>query len=272
MKTRPRRQPRNRRRQGIRVHLTERDELLLHALARFRLARTSDLLDYAFAGVRRDTGIARLRRLFDTKHLAVLPPRQGAENVYRLGPAGCRFLREQGVEMGRVPRGGLEHHLGVVGAWIALAGIQEMGLERCLPDWELREHFTVPDLPVIPDLFALVRFGESVYALAVEVDRGTENVSVLGRKLEVYRSRWGRPPGLFGYERFGIVVVSYGPARRSGLSATIKKAWVVPCVLWEGGESPRAVLLKLFEEMAGPLMGSPYLKGSLAATMGRSDG
>jgi len=272
MKTRPRRQPRHRRRNGVRVHLTERDESLLLALARFRLARTSDLLDYAFQGVRRDTATVRLRRLFDTKHLAVLPPRQGTENVYRLGPAGSRFLRELGVEVGRVPRGGFDHHLGIVATWTALAGIADMGLERCLPDWELREQFTAPDLPVIPDLFALVRYGESVHTVAVEVDRGTENVSVLGRKLEAYRSLWGGAPGLFGYERFGIVVASLAPTRRASFPTTLKKAWVVPCVLWEGGESPRPVLLKLFEEMAGPLMDSPCLKGSLAAVGGGSDG
>lgn len=254
------------------VHLTERDESLLHALARFRLARTSALLGYAFPGVRRDTGITRLRRLYDGKYLAVLPPRQGAENIYRLGPTGSRFLREYGVVVGRVPRGGLEHHLGIVEAWVALAGIEDMHLERCLPDWELREQFTARELPVVPDLFALVRSGEPVFAVAVEVDRGTENVAVLGRKLNAYRSLWGRPPGLFGYQRFGIVVVSRWPLRRSALTATVKKAWVVPCVLWEGGGSPRTVLLKLFEEMAGPLTGSPYLKGSPVAAGGESDG
>ena len=257
-----RRQPRHRRRNGVLVQLTERDGSVLHALARFRLARTSDLLAYAFAGVRPDTAAARLRRLFDARHLAVLPPRQGCENVYRLGPAGSRFLAGQGVHVGRVPRGGHDHHLAIVQTWVALATTSGMDLERCLPDWELREQFTAFELTAIPDLFALVRVGASVYPIAVEVDCGTESLAVLGRKLETYRSLWGRPPGLFGYEQFVIAAVSYAPVRRPALIAALKKAWVVPHVLWGCSESPSFALGRLFEELRPPLGASPYRKGS----------
>jgi hypothetical protein len=69
MSSPPRRQLRHRRRRGVAVVLTERDEEVLNALARFRLARTSDLMAYAFAGVRRDTAAVRLRRLFDARYL-----------------------------------------------------------------------------------------------------------------------------------------------------------------------------------------------------------
>jgi hypothetical protein len=68
------RQPRHRRRRGVAVQLTERDETVLHALARFRLARTSDLCGYAFAGVRKDTVAVRLRRLFDSSRLLKKSP------------------------------------------------------------------------------------------------------------------------------------------------------------------------------------------------------
>lgn len=257
-----RRQPRDRRRQGLFVQLTERDESVLHALARFRLARTSDLLAYAFVGVRSDTAAARLRRLFDGKYLAVLPPRQGFENVYRLGPAGSRYLAGQGAQVGRVPRGGVDHHLAIVQTWVALTAVEGMDLERCLPDWELREQFTASELTAIPDLFALVRAGPTVYPIAVEVDCGTESLAVLGRKLETYRSLWGRPPGLFGYEQFGIGAVSFAPVRRPALVAALKKAWVVPHVLWECRESPSSALGRLFEELRPLLSASPYRKGS----------
>jgi protein involved in plasmid replication-relaxation len=257
-----RRQLRHRRRKGVRVQLAERDETVLHALARFRLARTSDLVRYAFAGVRADTAAARLRRLFDAKYLAVLPPRQGFENVYRLGPAGSRYLAGQGAQVGRVPRGGVDHHLAIVQTWVALTAVEGIGLERCLPDWELREQFTAYELTAIPDLFALIRVGASVYPIAVEVDCGTESLAVLGRKLETYRSLWGRPPGLFGYEQFGIAAVSFSPVRRPALVAALKKAWVVPHVLWECRERARSALGRLFEELRPPLSASPYRKGS----------
>jgi hypothetical protein len=104
--------------------------------------------------------------------------------------------------------------------------------------------------------------GEDLHAIAVEVDFGTESQAVLHRKLEVYRSLWGRAPGLFGWERFGIAVACYAPSRRSALTSALKKAWVVPHVLWESRESPSSALRKLFEGLKPPLSDSPCLKGS----------
>lgn len=257
-----RRQPRHRRRSGVAVHLTERDEVVLQALARFRLARTSDLLAYAFAGVRPDTAAVRLRRLFDARYLAVLPPRLGAENVYRLGPAATRHLSADGVGLGRIPRGGHEHHLAIVRTWVALSAIEDLQLERCLPDWEIRERFPAGELHVVPDLFMLVRSGPERYAVAVEVDLGTESQAVHDRKLGVYRSLWGSAPGLFGWEHFGIAVVACAGSRRARVNSALKKAWVVPHVLWTDSEGPSAVLHKLFEELGTPLGASPYRKGS----------
>lgn len=251
------RQPRHRRRRGVAVQLTDRDEAVLLALARFRLARTSDLVTYAFAGVRQDTAGVRLRRLFDARHLAVLPPRPGAENVYRLGPAGRQHLASHGVQGGQVPRGGLEHHLSVVQTWVSMAGLAGLELERCLPDWEIREQFTPAELRVIPDLFALVRVEGELHAAAVEVDCGTESPSVLGRKLEAYRSLWGQPPGLFGFDRFGVAVACCDSRRRASVASAIKKAWVVPHVFWVVPEGPSSALHKLFEELSTPLSSTP---------------
>ena len=255
------RQPRHRRRRGVAVQLTERDETVLHALARFRLARTSDLVRYAFARVRQDTAAVRLRRLFDSRHLAILPPERGAENVYRIGPAGKQHLAGLGVEVGRVPRGGLQHQLAIVRTWVAISALKDIQLERCLPDWELREQFAVTELPIVPDLFMLIRVGKDLHVVAVEVDCGTESQAVLHRKLDVYRSLWGRAPGLFGWERFGIAVACYAPSRRAAVSSALKKAWVVPHVLWVAPEDPSSALHKLFEELKPPLGPSPCRKG-----------
>lgn len=267
-----RRQPRHRRRKGVSVQLTERDETVLHALARFRLARTSDLVRYAFAGVRPDTAATRLRKLFDSRHLATLPPERGAENVYRLGPAGTHHLAGSGVKVGRVPRGGLDHHLAVIQTWVAVSALEEIELERCLPDWELRQQFSVGELQIVPDLFMLVRLGDDVHAVAVEVDCGTESQAVLHRKLEVYRSLWGQAPGLFGWERFGIAVAAYAPTRRSAVTSALKKAWVVPHVLWVAPEEPSTALHKLFEELKAPLGATPCRKGWQEASRESSDG
>jgi hypothetical protein len=256
------RQPRHRRRKGVSVQLTERDETVLHALARFRLARTSDLVRYAFPGVRSDTAAPRLRKLFDSRHLAILPPQRGAENIYRLGTAGAQYLAKHGVEVGRVPRGGLEHHLSIVASWVAISALDDIQLERCLPDWELRQQFSVSELPIVPDLFMLLRVGDNVHAIAVEVDCGTESYAVLHRKLEVYRSLWGQAPGLFGWEQFGIAVASYAPSRRAAVTSALKKAWVVPHVFWLGSDNPSVALHKLFGELSPPLGATPYRRGT----------
>jgi hypothetical protein len=261
-----RRQPRHRRRRGVAAVLTERDRAVLHALARFRLARTSDLVSYAFAGVRRDTAAVRLRRLFDARFLAILPPVQGVENVYRLGPAGKAWVVDEGVLGGRVPRGGHEHHLAIVQTWVAIAGLDDLELERALPDWEIRERFNTAELYVVPDLLLVARAHEHRHAVAVEVDRGTESLAVLGRKLEAYRSLWGQQPGLFGFEQFGVALVCHAPSRRAQLTAALKKAWVVPHVLWTCSEDPSAALCKLFEDLQAPLGVSPYRKGTQSPT------
>lgn len=256
------RQPRHRRRRGVTVQLTVRDEELLLALARFRLARTSDLLRYAFSKVRPDTAAARLRRLFDSRHLAVLPPELGSENIYRLGPAGRRYLAKQDRGAGPVPRGGLVHHLAIVQTWVAIAGLEEYELARCLPDWELRQEFSVAELPIVPDLFALIRTGSDVHPVAIEVDCGTESRAVVQRKVEQYQNLWGRAPGLFGWERFGLAIVCHGSSSRSVINAALKKAWVVPHVVWSEVDGPKSALDQLLSTQMAPLSSSPYRKGS----------
>ncbi len=145
---------------------------------------------------------------------------------------------------------------------MAVSALEDIELERCLPDWELRHQFSVGELHIVPDLFMLVRVGDDVHAIAVEVDCGTESQAVLHRKLEVYRSLWGRAPGLFGWERFGIAVASYAPTRRAAVTSALKKAWVVPHVLWVAPEGPSSALRKLFDELSTPLGATPYRKGT----------
>ncbi len=115
------RQPRDRRRSGVRVRLSERDQVVLDALARFRLARTSDLVCFAFPNTRRDTVACRLRRLFDAGFLDVRSGDRSEENRYVLGPAGRAWVQAHGGQPLRAPRGGVAHHLSIVRAWVDLA-------------------------------------------------------------------------------------------------------------------------------------------------------
>lgn len=250
------RQARTQRRKGVRVELTDRDFNLLLALNRFRLARTSQLIRYAFDGVRRDTAAVRLRRLFDSKHLAILRTGPMAENLYRLGPAGRHALEERGVQPGAVPRGGLEHHLAVVESWVALAS-SGLELARCLADWELRERLGVGELATIPDLFALVRLGQGTVPLAFEVDCGTESVGALRSKVERYAALWGRSPGLFDWERFGLAFVLHRPARRAAVDAALRNVWVIPHAVIGATVPLSSALGPLLQQLEAPLSASP---------------
>jgi hypothetical protein len=257
------RQSRTRRRKGIRVELTERDRDLLLALGRFRLARTSQLYRYGFGGIRRDTAACRLRRLFDSRHIAVVQSGPLTENLYRVGPVGRQVLQAQGVNVGPAPRGGIEHHLGIVETWTRLAAEPDLELARCLADWELREELGLSELAVIPDLFALLRFQGQLVPLAVEVDCGTESTSVLRSKLERYAALWGRSPGLFGWERFALVIVLHASHRRAIVEAARKKVWVLPAAITISLESVMSALLPLLPQLQTPLGASPYRQGSL---------
>lgn len=256
------RHSRTRRRKGVRVELTQRDRDVLLALARFRLARTSQLYRYAFSGIRQDTAAARLRRLFDSRYVSVLGFGPLAENLYRLGPVGRQTLQAEGVRLGASPRGAIEHHLGIVEGWTRLAAEPEIELARCLPDWELREELGLGQIAVIPDLFALVRLQGQLVPLAIEVDCGTESVSVLRSKVERYAALWGRSPGLFGWERFALLVVLHAPQRRAIAAAALKKVWVLPHAITSANDPPMSALLPLLAQLRPPLGASPCRQGS----------
>ena len=178
----PVRQPRTLRRSGVTVKLTERDLSVCETLARFRLARTSDLILTCFPGINPTTAKLRIRRLFDAGHIQIHSAQIGSENVYRA--------------KARIPRGSLLHHLAVVRVW---AQLTIHPLDLCRADWELREELKHPE--IVPDIFVVIQ-GKG---FAIEVDRGTESRTIINRKLAVYRTI----PDLFGY-RYRVVFVPEG--------------------------------------------------------------
>jgi len=286
-----RRQSRERRNKHVRVQLTERDELLIEALLRFRLARTSDLARTAFFGVRPTTCGVRLRRLFDAGFLDVRVGDRSEENVYTLGARGRHWASENGLSVGRIPRGSVEHHLAIVRAWSTLAA--ELGrlpgveLELARADWDLREEFGTLGLAVVPDLFLAVRVREQSVALAVEVDLGTESLSVLRAKVEAYEALAVHRAGLFGYRDFAVVVGVATAGRLPGVRRALdehrrhgehtgQRVQDLPSSIWQGGsmawlleESPGIGLAKLLGDLlgrtGGPATDPDYGNGRSAA-------
>jgi hypothetical protein len=246
------RQSRDRRRSGVRVKLSDRDGALLRSLARFRLARTGDLVNLVFQGVRRDTATSRLRRLFDAGYLNVKFRDRSEENIYTLGPRGRAWLKEQGIPVGRIPRGDAAHHLAVVHSWVGLAvaaqGDKTFTIERALPDWEIREHVDAATAPIIPDLIVKGSVGtengdpQHVH-IAVEVDLDTEPMSILAGKIATYEIQ--RMDGnLFGCRDFGLVIRLVGATsrRRGQVEQLLDERFGSWFIIWGDVDTPAGVL------------------------------
>ena len=265
------RQDRHARRSGAQVELSSRDMTLLRALARFRLARTSDLVALAFADVRRDTAGKRLRRLFDAGYLDVVPQRRTDENVYTLGPQGKRWIEASGGRVSLRPAGGLEHHLAIVSAWVELAVAAHenptLQLASLRPDWEVRQVAWANGASVVPDALVELRVvtgGQSAcLRLALEVDLGTEPSGVLRDKLRRYRDLLDQDDGLFGWRDFGFAIVlgDAGTRRRSAIERLLERHWPGWWVLWTDEEGLRRALESLVSAVAPPLTHSPSVRG-----------
>jgi len=269
---------RDRRRRGIAVRLTERDELLLEAVQRFRLARTGDLVTAAFPGVHPMTASVRIRRLFDAGYLDVRCANRSEENVYSLGPLGRRWALEQALPVGRIPRGGAAHHLAIVRAWSTVADVLQrqagMVLELARADWELREEFGQQGLAVVPDLLLALRVAlggerESVVAVAVEVDLGTETLGVIRRKFEAYDQLADGGRGLFGHPEFAVAVALDNPGRGYAVKQLLDRVWHGRGLIWDFASGPGSAVEEFIAALRGsvrpPVTDSRYGNGGSEA-------
>jgi protein involved in plasmid replication-relaxation len=267
-----RRMSRDRRRAGVRVVLGQRDEALLRALARFRVARTDDLTQLFFRGVRRDTAAARFRRLHDAGFIQARSSRLSEQNIYQLGPEGRSWAEKSGVAAGTSPASPAVHHLAIVRLWAKLAATLAadgaLRLARFEPDFELRARFAGSGAAIIPDAAIEIvdRQGQAPGAeIALEVDLTTERPGALLRKLTAYDPspyfRRSAEPYLV------VVLVGAGDRRRSSVQSLMDRGWRGEGVVCAESEWP-AVLLK---HLAPPLATSPHGKGSANGASAHGD-
>jgi hypothetical protein len=207
--------------------------------------------------------LVRLRRLFDGGYLDVTFGDRYSENQYSLGPEGRALIREEGGEVGRVPRGSVAHHLAIVTAWVALAnhGLAGSRLDLVRPDWELREEFADQGLELFPDLFAIFGTDDDRTAVAIEVDLATEPIGVLRSKLARYDAARRDPKGLFGWADFALLVfapTATVPRRQSITELLLGRNGDVVC----GTPSEiHSVLRGILGGETSPLTNSPYGNG-----------
>lgn len=254
------RQPRDVRRRAVRVRLNERDEALLVAMQRFRIARGADLHRLLFAGVRRDTMARRLRRLFDAGFLELRTAGPTEENVYWLGAAGRQWAQEHGLKVGRLPKPPWEHHLAIVKIWTEVAQrahtMSGWRLDAFRPDWELRDSPAAVGQRLIPDAVADISLPaahetRTVVRLAIEVDLGGEALRVLRSKLRRYRDELTDGAGFLGAKfSLAVVVGGVGAGRRESIRQLLETSWPAEWTIWSLGNGPGRALDSLVESMA----------------------
>jgi hypothetical protein len=241
------RQRRDQRRSGVRVTLTKRDEALLHALSRFRLARSSDLHRLFFPGRHPDVLADRLRRLYDGHYLEAHVVGLAAENVYSLGREGQAWLRAHGQTVHSVPRPPWLHHLGIVRLWSRLAatthGLGGLRLVHFVPDWQARQGGGAAGLEVVPDavvdLAGDLEGQPMVLRIWVELDRGTESLEIFRRKLRTLAAQ--PQPSVI----LAVVLEDAGRSRTEKVRDLLSTEWPGIACLWTEETDLAAELLRL---------------------------
>ncbi len=194
---------------GIRV--TDRDLWILEALGKMRFLRTKQLARLFFDGSR-SAANKRLRRLFDHSLVKVWITGLADDNLYSLTTRGRSQLEDHGANL-HCPRGvegNLDHLLAINDTRIAFVlGTLEFGVRLCWwhSDWDLRTHARAS---LVPDaLFAVdwPEVGPRTYSL--ELDHNTKSPREFLKKLTGYRGVTYRAGGLYGEDRFTILVVGH---------------------------------------------------------------
>lgn len=232
------------------IRLRQRDVDILLALAKMRLLRTSDLTRLFFDA--KGTCQKRLRKLFDAGLVRAIVTDLAAENRYALTRFGHALLVEAASsdsvpEFRRAPRtdGRSVAHLDLLNQYrIALACAApdfDVRMVHFIPEWDLRG--VDPQAPLIPDALMALRTHSGMFAVALEVDTGTEKPAAVAAKIEAYeRAALMRTP-VFGATAPTILILTPNGRRALSVAKKVAKASLgrrvllgaAPFVLEDGG-------------------------------------
>ncbi len=265
---------------GRDAKLRDRDVDILHALAKMRLLKTSDITRLFF----RATGTAqkRLRKLYDTGLVKAVVTDLASENRYALTPVGHALL-EQALPEGSVPAyrpapridGRSVAHLDLLNRYriaVAMAATAAgVELVRFTPEWELRA--AEPKADLIPDAVAVLRSIGRQLPMAIEIDVGTESPRTVARKIERYASLALRRFPVFGLPSPKVIVVTTTPRRARSLARSMAVDAPVlmgaaPFLLEDGGLRRGFALVNDLRKAEGAIGAEIFSKGLLALRTG----
>lgn len=212
---------------------SSRDRDVLASLAWVGLLTTSQLQRLHFPSRRRAQ--RRLRALLD--HGLVRAHLQGEalhkENVYTLAPKGLELLLEEGsaedgARLRRIPRPGkLPHAIAIRDVFVAFMDAEARGafmLDDFRFDDDLAGEPIFKAARLVPDALALVRMGNELRAIGIEVDLGTETRATLAAKCEAWRSILANPAAILGTPRARLLFVVDRNGRRSTIARVLGEA------------------------------------------------
>ena len=216
------------------VVLTKRDIKILYTVGRFSLAATHHLANLYFNGVT-NTANKRLRSLFNADFLnahAVLG--NNHDTLYTLTSKGRRILRKRlGIGNGLVsiPRtldvADLEHRLAIIDVRVALVLASQsnsnLRLHRFLTGNEITAHTRSAGISVIPDAIILVERKNKKIAFALEMDMGTESLSIWRKKTQNYTEAFAMDLPLLCGQNWNVLVAAPSQTRLKSIAHTIQK-------------------------------------------------
>ena len=227
------RTPRTQRKQRN-VILQKRDHQILFLVGRFGLATTVHLARLYFSD-NSDTANKRLRSLFNAGYLCRhLPFGNNHQLIYTLTQKGknllaSRFKDVTGLQ--RIPKtldvADLEHRLVIVDIRVSLVLLsrqeKSFRLLRFLSGKELLSQVRNAEVGFVPDAIIITEYQGKQYLAALEVDQGTEPMSVWLEKSRMYGHAFVLDTPLMGIKNWQVLVVAPSTERLRSIKTKLDK-------------------------------------------------
>lgn len=214
------------------IVLTERDYKILYTVGRFGLITTEHLAKLFFADFQ-NTANKRLRSLYNAGFLnRHVPFGNNHHLIYTLPSKGrkslmSRFGEVKGLQLApkTLDVADLEHRLAIIDVRVALILIgrknSNFKLVRFLAGSEVIREMKTSGLSFIPDALILLDINDNKQVIALEMDLGTEPLSVWRQKADAYNLAFRMKTNLLEYDNWTVLVIALSKARLNSIQSNI---------------------------------------------------